>query len=53
MTYFFRQDSEVCIRCTLYYRGSDITDAGRSHDDNNMANVVCPDYIYTTHIHTI
>lgn len=31
----------------------DTTNIGRSHDDDNMANVVCPDYIHITHNHTI
>lgn len=29
-----------------------MTDADRSCDLNNMMNVVCQDYIYTTHNHT-
>lgn len=33
--------------------GSDTTDAGRSHDNNNMANIVHPEYIHITHIHNI
>jgi len=56
MTYFFRQDFEVCMPWTLYspmrawdsiHDGSIVkrkTDAGRSHGNDNMPNVARPDY---------
>jgi len=32
-----------------FVKGSEVT--GRSHDYDNMANVVCPDHTRTTHAH--
>lgn len=63
-TFYFCQDSEVCIWCTLYYpirphericewQWSDTTDTGRLHDRNNMADIVPLNFIDTTHIHAI
>jgi len=56
MIYFFRRDS-VCIDGHYYetmrpdhgreFVNSDEADAGRSQDNDNMVNVVCPDYIHT------
>ncbi len=31
----------------------DATDAGRSHDGNIIADVVCLNFFHTTHMHTI
>ncbi len=56
---YFWQDSEEHIQWTLYYpirpqeRRNNATDTDRSHDNDNMTNVLHPDYIHTTHIHTI
>jgi len=39
-----------------FVNGSEVTQltlVGWSHDNDNMANVVCLDYIHTTHIYTI
>ncbi len=32
---------------------SDVIDAGRSRDSNNMVDVVHSNFIHTTHIHTV
>lgn len=50
MTYYFWLDSEVCTPWEKTYERKlcDATNACRSHDNDNMANIVCPGYIHTT-----
>jgi len=38
--------------CGGFVNSSDAVTDARSHDNESMADVVCPDYIHTRHTHT-
>lgn len=42
-------DTLLSCEAMGFMNGSDANNAGRSHDNDNMANLVGPDYIHTTH----